>query len=93
MSISTCLLYTSPKNTGIGYKVFYRGKDGKLYPPMVANPDGKDTPVGVWLDADEGLRAGVSKTGRPRVKAGGKGTQGGSGTLAYSCLLYTSRCV
>lgn len=72
-----------PKNTGIGYKVFYRGKDGKLYPPMVANPDGKDTPVGVWLDADEGVRAGVSKTGRPRVKAGGKGTQGGSGTLAY----------
>lgn len=71
-----------PKNTGIGYKVFYQ-KDGKLYPPMVANPDGKDTPVGVWLDADEGVRAGVSKTGRPRVKAGGKGTQGGSGTLAY----------
>ncbi|MCD8063345.1 hypothetical protein, partial [Akkermansia sp.] len=50
---------------------------------MVANPDGKETPVGVWLDADEGVRAGVSKTGRPRVKAGGKGTQGGSGTLAY----------
>lgn len=72
-----------PKNTGIGYKVFYRGEDGKLYPPMVANPDGKDTPIGVWLDADEGVRAGVSKTGRPRVKAGGKGTQGGSGTLAY----------
>lgn len=72
-----------PKNTGIGYKVFYRGKDGKLYPPMVANPQGKETPVGVWLDADEGVRAGVSKTGRPRVKAGGKGTQGGSGTLAY----------
>ena len=71
-----------PKNTGIGYKVFYQ-KDGKLYPPMVANLDGKDTPVGVWLDADEGVRAGVSKTGRPRVKAGGKGTQGGSGTLAY----------
>lgn len=71
-----------PKKTGIGYKVCYQ-KDGKLYPPMVANPDGKDTPVGVWLDADEGVRAGVSKTGRPRVKAGGKGTQGGSGTLAY----------
>lgn len=27
-----------PKVKGIGYKVFYRGKDGKLYPPMVANP-------------------------------------------------------
>ncbi|MDO4752285.1 MAG: hypothetical protein Q4A24_09290 [Akkermansia sp.] len=72
-----------PKVKGIGYKVFYRGKDGKLYPPMVANPGGADTPVGVWLDADEGVRAGVSKTGRQQVKAGGKGTQGGSGTLAY----------
>ncbi len=71
-----------PKKTGIGYKVFYQ-KDGKLYPPMVANPGGQDTPVGVWLDADEGTRAGESKTGRPQVKAGGKGTQGGSGTLAY----------
>lgn len=71
-----------PKKKGIGYKVFYR-KDGKLYPPMVANPGGEDTPVGVWLDADEGVRAGESKTGRPQVKAGGKGTQGGSGTLAY----------
>ncbi len=71
-----------PKKKGIGYKVFYQ-KDGKLYPPMVANPGGEDTPVGVWLDADEGVRAGESKTGRPQVKAGGKGTQGGSGTLAY----------
>ena len=72
----------APKNTGIGYKVFYL-KDGKLYPPMVANQGGVDTPVGVWLDAEEGTRAGVSKTGRPQVKQGGKGTQGGSGTLAY----------
>ncbi len=71
-----------PIKKGIGYKVFYQ-KDGKLYPPMVANPGGEDTPVGVWLDADEGVRAGESKTGRPQVKAGGKGTQGGSGTLAY----------
>lgn len=72
----------APKKTGIGYKVFYL-KDGKLYPPMVANQGGVDTPVGVWLDAEEGTRAGVSKTGRPKVKQGGKGTQGGSGTLAY----------
>ncbi len=72
-----------PNKTGIGYKVFYRGKDGKLYPPMVANPGGQDTPVGVWLDADEGTRAPDSKTGRPQVKAGGKGTQGGSGSLSY----------
>lgn len=73
----------APKKTGIGYKVFFRGKDGALYPPMVANPNGEATPVGVWLDADAAPVAGQSKTGRPQVKAGGKGTQGGSGTLAY----------
>lgn len=72
----------APKNTGIGYKVFYF-KDGKLYPPMVANPGGLDTPVGVWLDADAAPQVATSKTGRMKVKAGGKGTQGGSGTLAY----------
>lgn len=72
----------APKKTGIGYKVFFR-KNGKLYPPMVANPNGEDTPVGVWLDADAAPVAGESKTGRPQVKAGGKGTQGGSGQLAY----------
>lgn len=73
----------APRNTGIGYKVFYRGKDGKLYPPMVANPNGADTPIGVWLNADAAPISGESKTGRPQVKAGGKGTQGGSGQLAY----------
>lgn len=71
-----------PKKKGIGYKVFVL-KDGKLYPPMVANPDGAATPVGVWLDADAAPIAGESKTGRPQVKKGGKGTQGGSGKLAY----------
>lgn len=72
----------APKKTGIGYKVFVL-KDGMLYPPMVANPGGEATPVGVWLDADAAPVAGLSKTGRQQVKAGGKGTQGGSGTLAY----------
>lgn len=71
-----------PQKKGIGYKVFVL-KDGKLYPPMVANPDGAATPVGVWLDADAAPIAGESKTGRPQVKQGGKGTQGGSGKLAY----------
>lgn len=71
-----------PTKKGIGYKVFVL-KDGKLYPPMVANPDGAATPVGVWLDADAAPIAGESKTGRPQVKQGGKGTQGGSGKLAY----------
>lgn len=71
-----------PTKKGVGYKVFVL-KDGKLYPPMVANPDGAATPVGVWLDADAAPIAGESKTGRPQVKQGGKGTQGGSGKLAY----------
>lgn len=65
-----------PKKKGVGYKVFVL-KDGKLYPPMVANPDGAATPVGVWLDADAAPIAGESKTGRPQVK------QRGSGKLAY----------
>ena len=72
----------APKNTGIGYKVFVL-KNGELFPPMVANPNGEATPVGVWLDADAAPIAGQSKTGRTQVKAGGKGTQGGSGKLAY----------
>ncbi|MBQ6069480.1 MAG: hypothetical protein IJK84_08260 [Bacteroidales bacterium] len=72
----------APTKTGTGYKVFVL-KDGKLYPPMVANPNGEATPVGVWLDADAAPVVGESKTGRPQVKAGGKGTQGGSGQLAY----------
>lgn len=50
---------------------------------MVANPNGEATLVGVWLDADAAPIAGQSKTGRNQVKAGGKGTQGGSGKLAY----------
>lgn len=71
-----------PKKTLTGYKVFVV-KNGKLYPPMVANPDAADTPVGVWLNADIGAQAPDSKTGRKQVKAGGKGTQGGSGSLAF----------
>lgn len=66
----------NPKKTGKAYKVF-KVKNGKLYPPMVANPGGADTPIGVWLMADEGEFAGLSKTGRPQVKSTG------SGTLAY----------
>lgn len=53
--------------TGVAYKVF-KVKNGKLYPPMVANAGGADTPIGVWLDAEEGEFAGLSKTGRPQVK-------------------------
>lgn len=62
--------------TGQAYKVF-RVKNGKLYPPMVDNIGGVDTPVGVWLEAEEGEFAGLSKTGRKQVKSSG------GGTLAY----------
>ena len=66
----------APTKTGAAYKVF-KVKNGKLYPPMVANPGNEDTPIGVWLDAQEGEFAGLSKTGRPQVKSTG------SGNLAY----------
>ena len=66
----------APKKQGKAYKVF-RVKNGKLYPPMVSNPGGQDTPIGKWLIADEGEFAGLSKTGRPQVKS----SQGG--TLSY----------
>ena len=66
----------SQSKKGKAYKVF-KIKNGKLYPPMVANPGGADTPVGVWLDAEEGEFAGLSKTGRKKVKSTG------SGDLAY----------
>ena len=71
-----------PKKIGIAYKVFM-AKDGQLYPPMVANPGGEGTPVGVWLDADVGKAAPPSKTGRPQVQGGGKGTNSGKISLAF----------
>lgn len=73
-----------PKKTLKGYKVFavFKNKPG-LYPPMVANPGGEATPVAVWLNADAAPRAEDSKTGRPRVQAGGKGTNTGKQTLAF----------
>lgn len=71
-----------PKKIGIAYKVFL-AKDGELFPPMVANPGGEGTPVGVWLDADIGKQAPPSKTGRPQVQGGGKGTNSGKISLAF----------
>ena len=61
-----------PKNIGKAYKVF-KLINGKLYPPMVANPNAEHTPMGVWLDADASPVVGTSKTGRPQVKAAGGG--------------------
>lgn len=71
-----------PRRTGIGYKVFYL-KDGKLYPPMVKNPGGSDTPMNVWIDASAGDIAAYSKTGRPQIEKGGEGTHCSTGLLAY----------
>ena len=71
-----------PARHGAAYKLFYL-KDGLLYPPMVANPGGVCTPMGVWLKAAAGTPAPPSVTGRPRVWCGGKGTHASKGTLAY----------
>lgn len=71
-----------PHKTAIGYKVFYL-KDGKLYPPMVKNPGGSDTPMNVWIDANAGDITTYSKTGRPQIEKGGEGTHCSTGLLAY----------
>lgn len=71
-----------PHKTAIGYKVFYL-KDGKLYPPMVKNPGGSDTPMNVWIDASAGDITTYSKTGRPQIEKGGEGTHCSTGLLAY----------
>ena len=71
-----------PEKVGKAYKVFYE-KDGKLYPPMVANKGGADTPIGVWLKAQVADMGKPSKTGRPQVQGGGKGTKSGKLSLAF----------
>ena len=71
-----------PEKIGKAYKVFYE-KNGKLYPPMVANKGGSDTPIGVWLKAQVADMGKPSKTGRPQVQGGGKGTKSGKLSLAF----------
>ena len=72
-----------PKETIKGYKVF-KVVDGKLYPPMVDNPSGNGTPVGVWLNADVGGLA-YNKDGTVKLNNNGRfaveSSQGG--TLAF----------
>ena len=69
-----------PKKTIKGYKVF-KVVDGKLYPPMVDNPSGNGTPVGVWLNADIGGLA-HNKDGSVKLNTKGRfaveSSQGGS---------------
>lgn len=71
-----------PIKTGIAYKLFVL-KDGKLYPPMVPNPNDEATPMNVWIRAVAGQEAERSKTGRRRVQAGGKGTSTSKKTLSF----------
>lgn len=77
--------FIEPKNIGKAYKVFFLGKDGKLYPPVIANDGAKDTPIGVWLPASSPNIIGYTlKDHRPKVQSGGKGTRGkGLGPLAF----------
>lgn len=75
------------------YKLFYL-KDGKLYPPMVSNSEGKPTPVGVWLKAEapepsdrediDRLHENVPEwLRRYHVLAGGRGTSCTRKLLSY----------
>ena len=80
-----------PAKTGIGYKVFYL-KNGKLYPPMVKNPGGSATPMGIWIDASVGEVTGYSKTGLPQVRQGEdrRACREGSGRFLPSLFLTLS---
>ena len=77
--------FKEPTNTGIGYKVFYLGKDGNLYPPVIANDNAEPTKVGEWLPASSPVIVGYTlKDHRPKVASGGAGTRGkGLGNLAF----------
>ena len=77
--------FVEPKNVGKAYKVFFLGRDGKLYPPVIANDGAKDTPIGVWLPCSSPNIVGYTiKDHRPKVMSGGKGTRGSSlGALAF----------
>lgn len=78
----------------VGYKVFYLGEDGNLYPPMVANKDRKPTKKGVWLKAyapepidkkevDKEFAHVPQWLRHYHVEGGGKGTHVGKIRLAY----------
>ena len=73
-----------PNRIGTAYKVFFLGKDGKLYPPVIPNENRLDTVVGKWLPCSCPEIACYTKNGRPKVKSGGLGTRGRSlGYLAF----------
>lgn len=76
------------------YKLFYRTKDGLLFPPMVPNDSRLPTPVGVWIKAyapepidkaevDAKYNDVPEWLRRYHVECGGRGTHTGKGRLAY----------
>lgn len=78
--------FKTPTKKAIGYKLFgIKNNDAsKLYPPVVANKDGKPTPTGVWLPCYAPPIVGYTvKEHRPQVKTGGKGTMKDLGDLAF----------
>lgn len=77
--------FIEPQNVGKAYKVFFLGKDGNLYPPVIPNDDAIATPIGTWLPCSSPNIIGYTlKDHRPKVASGGKGTRGKSlGPLAF----------
>lgn len=75
--------FKTPKSTGKAYKLF-QIRDGKLYPVMVANPDGADTPIGEWVTANvPEIVAYTLKEHRPKIYSGGKYTRACKGFLSF----------
>ena len=75
--------FKQPTKKEIGYKVFAL-IDGKLYPPVVANKNGQDTPIGKWLPCSCPPIIGYTiSEHRPQVKTGGKGTARDLGNLSF----------
>lgn len=75
--------FKEPKKKAIGYKVFAL-KNGKLYPPVVANDGGSDTPIGKWLPCSCPPIVGYTAAEhRPQVATGGNGTARNLGNLSF----------
>lgn len=75
--------FKEPQKKAVGYKVFAL-IGGKLYPPVVANSGGSDTPMGKWLPCQCPPIVGYTAAEhRPQVATGGKGTARNLGNLSF----------
>lgn len=75
--------FKEPQKKEVGYKVFAL-KNGKLYPPVVANQGGSDTPTDKWLPCQCPPIVGYTAAEhRPQVATGGKGTARNLGNLSF----------